>query len=56
MPRPTRTALLRGLAALALCFAVAVTASPVEAQPGWERLRARRYGRTWVSFLERTSQ
>jgi 16S rRNA (guanine966-N2)-methyltransferase len=32
---------------------VAEADDPVEAPSGWTQLRARRYGRTWVSLLER---
>lgn len=32
---------------------VAESDQPVEAHPGWEVLRSRRYGRTWVTLLER---
>ena len=32
---------------------VAESDDPVEAADGWTQLRARRYGRTWVSVLER---
>lgn len=35
---------------------VAEGPSAVEAPAGWTQLRTRRYGRTWVSFLERTPQ
>ena len=32
---------------------VAEAALEVDAQPPWERRRVKRYGRTWVTFLER---
>ena len=32
---------------------VAVADDPVDAPDGWSQLRARRYGRTWVTLLER---
>ena len=32
---------------------VAEADGPVEAAPGWTQLRTRRYGRTWVTLLER---
>ena len=32
---------------------VAEAALEVDAQPPWQRRRAKRYGRTWVTFLER---
>ena len=35
-------------------FFVAEAGDPVEAPAGWEQTRSRRYGRTWVTFLERT--
>lgn len=35
-------------------FVVAESAAAVEAPPGWSQTRAKRYGRTWVTFLERT--
>lgn len=34
-------------------FVVAEAARPVAAPPGWEVVRQKRYGRTWVTFLER---
>ncbi len=34
-------------------FVVAEAARPVTAPPGWEVVRQKRYGRTWVTFLER---
>ena len=35
---------------------VAEGPAAVEAPEGWEQTRTRRYGRTWVSFLERSPQ
>lgn len=35
-------------------FVVAEAASEISAPSGWEVVRAKRYGRTWVTFLERT--
>ncbi|MEM1334534.1 MAG: 16S rRNA (guanine(966)-N(2))-methyltransferase RsmD [Actinomycetota bacterium] len=35
---------------------VAEAARAVDAADGWQRVRARRYGRAWVSFLERGPQ
>lgn len=34
-------------------FVVAESGSVVEPPPGWESVRSRRYGRTWVTFLTR---
>jgi len=34
-------------------FVVAEAPTEVEPLDGWEAVRARRYGRTWVTFLER---
>jgi 16S rRNA (guanine966-N2)-methyltransferase len=34
---------------------VAEAAEPVEAASGWEQGRVKRYGRTWVTFLHRSS-
>lgn len=39
------------LARLDAPFVVAESASAIEPPPGWEQARARRYGRTWVTFL-----
>jgi 16S rRNA (guanine966-N2)-methyltransferase len=43
----------RLLASLQVPFVVAEAAVEVEPPPGWEVTRAKRYGRTWVTFLER---
>ena len=40
------------LAALPADLAVAEAAAPVDAPEGWEVLRSRRYGRTWVTILQ----
>jgi len=37
-------------------FVVAESGRAVAAQPGWNVMRAKRYGRTWVTFLERDGQ
>lgn len=42
------------LGAVRADFVVAEAGDPVDAPPGWEQTRSRRYGRTWVTFLERT--
>lgn len=42
------------LAGLSAPFVVAEAAAEVPAPPDWEVVRAKRYGRTWVTFLERT--
>lgn len=42
------------LAAVAAPFVVAEASTEIAAPPGWESVRAKRYGRTWVTFLERT--
>jgi len=42
------------LAAVRADFVVAEAGDPVDAPAGWEQTRSRRYGRTWVTFLERT--
>lgn len=34
-------------------FVVAEGAAAVAAEPGWEQTRVKRYGRTWITFLER---
>lgn len=34
-------------------FVVAEAAAPIAAPDGWDDVRAKRYGRTWVTFLER---
>ena len=36
-------------------FIVAESGSPVDAPYGWAQARAKRYGRTWVTFLERAT-
>jgi 16S rRNA (guanine966-N2)-methyltransferase len=41
------------LAAVAADFVVAESAAEVTAPDGWEQTRVKRYGRTWVSFLDR---
>lgn len=42
------------ITALQAPFVVAEAATEVPPPTGWERVRAKRYGRTWVTFLERT--
>ncbi|HWL41681.1 MAG TPA: 16S rRNA (guanine(966)-N(2))-methyltransferase RsmD [Ilumatobacter sp.] len=42
------------LAAVRADFVVAEAGREVAAPPGWTAVRAKRYGRTWVTFLERT--
>lgn len=37
-------------------FVVAESGRGFEEQPGWTVTRSKRYGRTWVSFLERDAQ
>ena len=32
---------------------VAESGQELEAPPGWEAVRSKRYGRTWVAFLRR---
>jgi 16S rRNA (guanine966-N2)-methyltransferase len=49
------------LAALAVCtgesaLVVAESGKPLGAQLGWEILREKRYGRTWVTFFDKTVQ
>jgi 16S rRNA (guanine966-N2)-methyltransferase len=44
------------LAAVRADFVVAESAREIEPPPGWEAVRSKRYGRTWVTFLERTSE
>ncbi|MEM8748374.1 MAG: 16S rRNA (guanine(966)-N(2))-methyltransferase RsmD [Actinomycetota bacterium] len=44
------------LAGTSAGLVVAEAGSVVPAIDGWEQTRTRRYGRTWVSFLERTPQ
>lgn len=41
------------LANIQATFVVAESPAEVEAQAGWEQVRVKRYGRTWVTFLER---
>jgi 16S rRNA (guanine966-N2)-methyltransferase len=41
------------LGAVRAPFVVAEADREVSAPPGWQTVRARRYGRTWVTFLER---
>ncbi|MEA3186066.1 MAG: rRNA (guanine966-N2)-methyltransferase [Ilumatobacteraceae bacterium] len=36
-------------------YVVAEAAHEIEAPPGWDRLKSRRYGRTWVTQLERVA-
>lgn len=36
-------------------FVVLESDRPVALSPGWEELRAKRYGRTWVAFVRRTT-
>jgi 16S rRNA (guanine966-N2)-methyltransferase len=36
-------------------FVVAESAAEVDARDGWEHVRVKRYGRTWVTFLQRES-
>ena len=44
------------LAATRADFVVAESGSPLDRleTPGWEVTRSKRYGRTWVTFFERT--
>jgi 16S rRNA (guanine966-N2)-methyltransferase len=44
------------LAAVRADFVVAESARAIEPPPGWDAVRSKRYGRTWVTFLERTSE
>jgi 16S rRNA (guanine966-N2)-methyltransferase len=44
---------VRLLAALDAALLVAEGPGAVEAAPGWEQQRVKRYGRTWVTFLAR---
>ena len=44
------------LAAVRADFVVAESAREIEPPPGWDAVRSKRYGRTWVTFLERTSE
>jgi 16S rRNA (guanine966-N2)-methyltransferase len=41
------------LALLQVDLVVAEADDPVDAPEGWEQLRSRRYGRTWVTLLQR---
>lgn len=41
------------LAAVDTGFVVAEAAAAVDAPAGWEQVRVKRYGRTWVTFLRR---
>jgi 16S rRNA (guanine966-N2)-methyltransferase len=34
-------------------FVIAEASTEVEPSPGWEQVRVKRYGRTWVTFLQR---
>jgi 16S rRNA (guanine966-N2)-methyltransferase len=43
----------RLLASLRAPFVVAEAGREVVAPPGWEAIRSKRYGRAWVTFLER---
>jgi 16S rRNA (guanine966-N2)-methyltransferase len=43
----------RLLSLLAAPFVVAESGAALVAPPGWEVTRSRRYGRTWVTFLQR---
>jgi 16S rRNA (guanine966-N2)-methyltransferase len=43
----------RLLASLDAALVVAESGAEVAAPPGWEQRRSRRYGRTWVTVLER---
>lgn len=51
-------ALLNGLRSLVSENGVVVLESgdPVVQAPGWETIREKRYGRTWVTFLRRTAE
>ena len=40
------------LAGIKAPFVVAEAEREIEAPEGWRSVRARRYGRTWVTFLE----
>jgi len=48
--------LLDAISAERVRMVVAEAAGPVEAPPGWEQGRVKRYGRTWVTFLHRDEQ
>ncbi len=48
--------LLHALGTERVRLLVAEAAGPVEAAPGWEQGRVKRYGRTWVTFLHRGEQ
>lgn len=43
------------LDAVDTAFVVAEAASEIAAPDGWEQVRVKRYGRTWVTFLQRAS-
>ena len=45
----------RLLTALQAPFVVAEAGQEIPAPPGWQALRSRRYGRTWVTQLERVA-
>jgi 16S rRNA (guanine966-N2)-methyltransferase len=42
------------LTRLPAALAVAESSGPVTAPEGWDEVRSRRYGRTWVTILRRT--
>lgn len=44
------------LAIIRAPFVVAEAGRSIDAVDGWEVIRSKRYGRTWVSFLERAAQ
>lgn len=44
------------LATVRSSFVVAESGRPLEAADGWTVVRSKRYGRTWVTFLERLGQ
>ena len=43
------------LTVLKVPYAVAEAGHEIEPPPGWEALKSRRYGRTWVTQLERVA-
>lgn len=47
------TAWDRLIASIRAPFVVAESGRALDAQPGWTITRSKRYGRTWVSFLDR---
>jgi 16S rRNA (guanine966-N2)-methyltransferase len=49
------TRLLHAVSTERVQLLVAEAARPVEAAPGWEQGRVKRYGRTWATFLHRSS-